>query len=106
MTQRLITSSELLEAPTGFSWADISENGTTAAIEAIEQANVIDRASSLVRGFLTQDPTATTDTEVARLGSGSVKAWVDTSGWLWFRTNNFPVLSVSSLQWATVPAGT
>jgi len=105
MTQRLITALELQESPTGFSWSDISELGTTSAIEAIEQANVIDRASGIVRGYLDQDPTATVDTEVARLGSGSVKAWVDTSGWLWFKTDRFPVLSVTSLQWATVPAG-
>jgi len=105
MTQRLITGLELQESPTGFSWSDISELGTTSAIEAIEQANVIDRASGIVRGYLDQDPTATIDTEVARLGSGSVKAWVDTSGWMWFKTDRFPILSLTSLKWATVPAG-
>jgi hypothetical protein len=106
MTQRLITALELQESPTGFSWSDISELGTTTAIEAIEQANVIDRASGIVRGYLDQDPTATIDTETARLGSGSVKAWVDNSGWLWFKTDRFPILSLTSLKWATVPAGT
>lgn len=105
MTQRLITSSELLQAPTGFNWADVSENGTATAIEAIEQANVIDRASAIIRGHLGMDPTPTTDTEVARLGGGSVKAWVDRAGWLWFKTDNFPILSLTSLKWATVPAG-
>jgi len=105
MTQRLITALELQESPTGFSWSDISELGTSTAIEAIEQANVIDRASGIVRGYLDQDPTATIDTEVARLGSGSVKAWVDTSGWMWFKTDRFPILSLTSLKWATVPAG-
>lgn len=106
MTQRLITALELQESPTGFSWSDISELGTTNAIEAIEQANVIDRASGIVRGYLDQDPTATIDTETARLGSGSVKAWVDNGGWLWFKTDRFPILSLTSLKWATVPAGT
>lgn len=105
MSQRLITALELQEAPTGFSWSDISELGTTSAIEAIEQANVIDRASGIIRGYLDQDPTATIDTETARLGSGSVKAWIDSAGWLWFKTNRFPILSLTSLKWATVPAG-
>lgn len=106
MTRALITPTELLQAATGFSWADISEQGTTAAIEAIEQQNVINRATDIINGFLDMDPTTTTDTEVARLGVGSTKAWVDTDGWLWFKTNYFPALSVSSLQWATASAGT
>lgn len=105
MTQRLITAQELLQAPTAFSWSDVSENGTSSGVEFIEQSNVIDRASAVIRGYLDQDPTATTDTEQAILGGGKVKAWADTSGWLWFRTDRFPILSLTSMQWATVPAG-
>jgi len=101
----LITSQELLQAPTGFSWADISENGTSTAIEAIEQANVIDRASAIIRNYLAQDPTTTTDVEVARLGGGSTKAWVDTKGWLWFKADNFPILSLSKLEYSVAGVG-
>lgn len=105
MTQRLITSLELLQAPTGFSWSDISENGTSSVIEAIEQANVIDRSSAIIRNYLNMDPTATTDVEVARLGGPYLKAWVDRAGWLWFRTDNFPILSLTKLEWAIAAIG-
>ena len=109
MTTRLITAEELLSAPTGFDWADTAESiGASGAIEAIEQLRVIERASAWASKYCFGNIgrlDATTDTETARLVSGMLKAFVDNQGWLWMRTDYFPILSVSSVQWAIATAG-
>lgn len=109
MSTRLITPDELLQAPTGFDWNDVAESvGATGPIEAIEQLRVIDRASAWASGYCFGRPSrldASSDTETARLAPGMTKCWVDNRGWLWFKTDLFPVLSVTSMQWAIAAAG-
>lgn len=109
MTANLITVDELLEAPTGFSWDDVAESvGATSAVEAVEQLRVIKRASAWASKYCFGQVSrldATTDTEVARISRSMLKAFVDNDGWLWFRTDYFPILSVSFMQWALAGAG-
>jgi hypothetical protein len=109
VSTRLITVDELLEAPTGFDWNDVAESaGATNAVEVIEQGRVIDRASTWASSYLFRRPSridATQDTETARVARGMTKAWVDRDGWLWFKADIFPVLSVVAMQWALAPAG-
>ncbi|MHB8573545.1 MAG: hypothetical protein ACYDAY_11440 [Candidatus Dormibacteria bacterium] len=106
MTKRLITAQELIQAPTGFDWNTIAETtGATNALEAVEQANLIDRASDWVSNYCYMRLDATTDNEQARVSRGATKAWVNRDGWLVFHTDYFPVLSVSAMSWAYAHAG-
>lgn len=108
MSTRLVTVNELLQAPTGIDWASINEASTASAAEIVEQSNIIDRASSWVSNYIYGRDArcdATTDTETARLARNHTKAYVDNDGWLWFRTDMYPILSVSSMQWAVAGAG-
>ena len=108
MSTRLVTTSELLQAPTGISWGAINESSTTTAAEAVEQSNVLDRASSRVSNYIYGRDArcdASTDTEVALLSSNYTKAFVDNNGWLWFRTDMYPILSVTSMAWAIAGPG-
>ncbi len=106
MSSRLLTVTELLQAPTGVDWNTIAENaGAASPVQAIEEANVIDRASAWVSAFCQQRLDATTNSETARLARNMAKTWVDRDGWLWFHTDLFPVLSVSAMSWAQAGAG-
>lgn len=108
MSTRLVTTTELLQAPTGISWNAINESSTTSAAEVVEQSNILDRASARVSNYIYGRDSrcdASTDTEVARISSNYTKAFVDNDGWLWFRTDMYPILSVSSFQWAIAGAG-
>lgn len=107
MAKNLLTTQELLSAPTGIDWNTIAEDaGSTSPEQAIEEANVIARATGWVNGYLGQSVNATTDTEIALLSrSGTSKCWVGPEGYMWFRTNYFPVLSISSMTWAIASAG-
>lgn len=106
MTQRLITPQELLQAGTGIDWNTIAESATgSSPVQAIEQSNVIDRASSWVANYCVQRLDATTDTEQSILGGAYTKCWVDQNAWLWYRTDFFPILSISVFQWAIASAG-
>lgn len=111
MTTRLITPDELLEAPTGFDWGSVAESaGATTGTQTAELNRIIDRASNWASRYVynSQDARlcASTDTETARIAPGVTKAWVDNTGWLWFRTAFFPILSITQAQWALAPAGT
>lgn len=105
MSSRLITAQELLQAPTGIDWGTIGESSVAAALQAIEQSNVIDRASSWVANYCVQKLDATQDLEQSILGGAYTKAWVDQNGFLWYRTDFFPILSVTSMSWGIASAG-
>ncbi len=105
MTSRLITAQELIQAPTGVDWGTIGESGIAAAIQAVEQANVIDRASSWIANYCTQRLDCTTDNEESILGGSYTKCWTDKNGYLWYRTDFFPILSISSMSWGQAGAG-
>lgn len=109
MSSRIITASELLQAPTGFDWSSVAETtGANSTLDIIEQSNIIDRASAWVSTYLYGmygRVDATSDTETARVGNNSTKAFVDNQGWLWFRTSYHPVLTVTSMAWAYASAG-
>ena len=109
MTTRLITAEELIAQPIGFDWSDTAESiGASGAIEAVEQLRVIEKASAWASKYCFGNIgrlDATTDTETARLAPAMQKAFVDNQGWLWMRTDYFPILSVSSAQWAIATAG-
>jgi len=111
MSTRLVTVAELLEAPTGVDWTTLAENaGVGSATQAIEQGNLIDRASGWAANFCGQPLGlhATQLTETGRTrpsGDPGMKTWVDRDGFLNFKTSTLPILSVVSSQWSylTVP---
>ncbi len=106
MTARLITPAELIQAATGIDWATIAETpGASAALQTIEQQNLIDRASGFIANFCHQRLDATTDNEQDIVSGISTKTWIDGNGWLWLRTDYFPVLSVSAMSWAVLGGG-
>lgn len=103
MSSRLISPQEVIQARTGIDWSAISDtSGATAALETIEQTNVIDRASAWVARTCRQRLDATTDTETAQLGGTSTQTWVDRYGVLHFKTNYFPIISLTTLRWAVL----
>jgi hypothetical protein len=107
VTTRLITVDELLEAPTGFDWPDVSE--TIASASAAEQLRIIDRASDeacrYIYGTADARLDATSDTELRRLGPGLTNCWVERNGALVVRCTFFPVLAVQFMSWAFETAG-
>lgn len=110
MATRLITPEELLEAPTGFDWADVADNVNAGSpLEAIEQLRVIDRASDEACRYIFNSVDAridaTSDTETRRVGNVNTNAYVDKDSFLVFRTSFFPILAVTAMQWAIWPAG-
>lgn len=108
VSTRLVTITELLQAPTGIDWNAVNESSTTTAAESVEQSNLIDRASSRVSNYIYGRDArcdATTDVETARVARNHTKAYVDNDGWLWFRTDMYPILSVTSMTWAIAGAG-
>ena len=108
MSTRLVTVTELLQAPTGINWSSINEASTATAAETVEQSNILDRASSWVSNYIYGRDArcdATTDTETARIARNHTKCYVDNDGWMWFRTDMYPILSVSSMQWGIAGAG-
>ncbi len=105
MSKRLITPSELLQAPTGIDWGTVGESAVSGALQAIEQSKIIDRASDWIANYCTQRLDCTQDTEQAILGGAYTKCWVDRNGFLWYRTDFFPILSVVSFQWGIAGSG-
>lgn len=101
MAAALITPAELVAAPTGIDWTSIQEStGSGDPAQAVEQLNVIDRATAWVTNVCMQRLDATADTEQVRVGGASTRAWVDRDGMLVFRTLRFPVLEVMTFQWS------
>lgn len=106
MAIRLITPSQLINAPTGIDWSSINENaGADDPAQTIEATNLIDRASWWAANFCDQPLGlhATTQTEQARTGtSASIgdQVWVDKYAALNFKAATLPVLSVTSAQWS------
>jgi hypothetical protein len=77
-------------------------------LQTIEQSQIIDDASAWTGNFtnMPQGLHATTQVEVARVaraGFFGAKAFVDQDGWLNFRTDTLPVLSITQLQYAITP---
>lgn len=108
VSTRLVTITELLQAPTGIDWNAVNESSTTTAAESVEQSSLIDRASSRVSNYIYGRDSrcdASTDVEVARVARNHTKAYVDNDGWLWFRTDMYPILSVTSMAWAIAGSG-
>lgn len=117
MSNRLISVDELLQFSSGVDWATVAEDaGASDPRQFIEQSNMIDRASAWAANFCEQPQQgtaagglhATTQTEIARVNRSphlGCKVWVDRDGFLNFKTDSLPVLSVTASSWSylTVP---
>ena len=114
MATKLITTGELLLAPTGLDWSTLAEKlGLTdqdpsSAAQAIEQAFIIDSASEWVANFCeqTRGLQSTQQTEVARIARVAhfgTKAWVDSEGTLKFKAEGLPITSVDAMSYAMSP---
>lgn len=108
MTQYL-TYSELLEQPLGVEWRKIppelpnTPSPVTAAENYRQVTSLIQRASGLADQYTNQILAATLDTE-EQLTDGYT-CGVDSQGFLWVHTANWPVISVQSLQYAYPTTG-
>jgi hypothetical protein len=126
MSSRLISVDELLEYSSGVDWATVAEDaGANDPRQWIESSNMIDRACAWAAAFCGQPQQgsaagglhATSQTEIGRSTRSphpGCKVWTDRDGWLNFRTDTLPVLSVTAsawsylnvpLAWSPIPAG-
>ena len=112
MTASLVGVDELLQFASGVDWDTVAEDaGVADPQQAIEQSNMIARASAWAANFCEQPQNgqasaglhATQQTEVARtsrsaqLGS---KAWVDRDAFLNFRCDTLPVRTIVASAWS------
>jgi hypothetical protein len=117
VSSRLISIDELLEFSSGVDFQTVAEDaGFNDPRQWAEQTSMIDRACSWASNFCEQPQIgtgsgglhATSQTEVARTtrtAHPGSKVWVDRDGFLNFKTDTLPVLSITASSWSylTVP---
>lgn len=109
MPSQYLTVAELLNAPLGLSLRTVPTAGATGpagvsgAQSYEELTNVIQRASALADVYCQQVLAASQDSEEKWTDGGL--AGIDANGYLWVHTDAWPVLSVSSFQYAFPAAG-
>ncbi len=100
-----LTVDELLEFPLGVEWRNIPRQqpgGNTSQAASIQEnwqalTNLIRQASGIADEFCFQTLAATLDTEEKL--TETLSAGVNSSGYLWAKADNFPIISVQSFQY-------